>query len=161
MATNPRLFCLLHLQSNLYVRPDDINKDVPLLVLQHLDTLDNISMFLFRFVGKQLQHVSSDKYVHPAYGTKTDPNTDISNVPLALKMGADGDRSSCSIQDYGGPLKILLTGDYDYFVKGTKNKQLVWQKYRRGESSEEKNPYLAGEQTLENGFVFVMVEILV
>eukprot|EP01036_Dinobryon_divergens_P028163 gene28163-37063_t len=134
--------------NQLYVCPDDTNDRSVKLVLQDFDpnafeSGEKERQFLFRFVGDQLQHVQSGKYVHPIHGHKGP------DVSIRLYDDSDGERTSCYPFDYD-PTRCLLAGGDNFFVEVNRSNELVWHKY--GNTKDDKNPFDS-----KNGFEFEII----
>lgn len=111
------IFFIKHLNSSKFVCPKN-NKHSTVLVLSNFDPL-HTHEYLFQFVGNQLQHFQSEKFVHPFSGYKSH------NGGIGLWYDSDGDRTSCYPFDYD-PTCCLLAGGDSFFVVGDWKNELVW-----------------------------------
>eukprot|EP01036_Dinobryon_divergens_P027445 gene27445-36221_t len=135
------IFFIKHLNSNnKFVRPKN-NKRSTVLVLSNFDPLYTRE-YLFQFVGNQLQHFQSKKFVHPFSGYKSH------NGGIGLWYGSDGDRTSCYPFDYD-PTCCLLAGGDSFFVLGDWKNELVWCKLSDAK--------VMGNQLQLSGFKFEIV----
>ena len=146
---DPKAFYIKHKKTKMFVCPnsDTDNRDV-MLTLRDLNPKsprldDTVKAFLFQFVGDQLQHMQSGKFVHPIHGRKA------ADANMGLYVDSDGERTSCYPFDYD-PTRCLLAGGDNFFVKVNRNNELVWHKYWN--TKDEKNPFDS-----KNGFEFEII----